>query len=337
MSGLDDPRNIMGMAKIYANDDVDLDIDNLEKSILEGKNFQQPKDVKIDIAKDFNNEIESFARHFDGTSKQTFAPKMPQMQSSGQSSSNEIKTSELKGLFGDAPTLDAGDDDDEDDDDEEEEEEKPKRTWAPSAPNDPHLSRMTEEERKQIHINRVLGSGDKNDDGADFLREEEEEDEMARILEQIDLLKSNLESEGVDLSRIQSVDQNTSKREAKAVLKILQIKNDRLRYCDMFEEAVLVAAYGLESVFDGKKEYFGSKIDLTGWSESVKVKLRRMRYNTAGFISTVVKDYNVGHGWRIVFEILPSMILYSRDRRLRTNDNLISDDKYKSALRDLGS
>jgi hypothetical protein len=160
--------------------------------------------------------------------------------------------------------------------------------------------------------------------------------EIAKIMEQIDLLKTNLESEGVDLSRIPDINSGSTKKEAKAVLRILQIKNDRLRYCDMFEEAILAGAYGLESMFDGKKNWFGSQIDLTGWSDSVKVKLRRMRYDTSTFVSEVVKGYSIGSGWRILFELLPSLFLYSRDRRLRSNDNLISDEKYKDAVRDLG-
>ena len=139
------------------------------------------------------------------------------------------------------------------------------------------------------------------------------------------------------MDRIPDIDADSSRKEAKGVLKILQIKNDRLRYCDMFEEGILACAYGLESVFDGKKEWFGTKIDLVGYSDTVKVKLRRMRYDTSSFVSGVMQGYAIGHGWRIIFELLPSLFLYSRDRRLRTNDNLVSDASYKDAIRDLGS
>ena len=207
-------------------------------------------------------------------------------------------------------------------------------SWRESRSN----NRMTEEERNQSHIDEVIGKLPvANDEDDKLIRLEEEEDEMARLLEQIDLLMTNLKAEGIDLERIPTVDNNSSKKEARSVLKILQIKNDRLRYCDMFEEAILAGAYGLESIFDGKKEWFGTKIDLVGWPETVKVKLRRMRYDTSSFVSDVMKGYNIGHGWRIIFELLPSLFLYSRDRRLRTSDNLMSDESYKNAIRDLGT
>ena len=158
---------------------------------------------------------------------------------------------------------------------------------------------------------------------------------MAKIMEQIDLLKTNLENEGVNLERIPDVNAGTSKKEARSILKILQIKNDRLRYCDFFEEGILAVAYGLEGVFNGNREIFGSKIDLTGYSDTVKVKLRRMRYDTSNFVSSVMQGYNINSGWRIVLELIPSLFLYSRDRRLKANDNLISDDAYKKAMQDL--
>lgn len=203
--------------------------------------------------------------------------------------------------------------------------------WSPSNPEDTQLEAMTIEDKKQRHINKVLGNMERVDDDSTFINQEEEDDEVARNLEQIDLLKTNLINEGIDLSRVQDVNHNSPRKEIKSVLRILQIKNDRLRYCDMFEEIILSMAYGMESIFDGKNEYFGSKIDLVGWPESVKVKLHRMRYNTSSFVGDIMKGYNVGHGWRILLELLPSLLLYSRDR-VKNNDNLISDNKYRDAL-----
>jgi hypothetical protein len=148
-------------------------------------------------------------------------------------------------------------------------------------------------------------------------------------------LRGNLESEGVDLSRIPDISSTSSKKEAKSVLRILQIKNDRLRYCDFFEEGILAVAYGLESVFNGKREILGTKIDLTGYYDTVKVKLRRMRYDTSNFVSSIMQGYNISSGWRIALELIPSLFLYSRDRKIKAKDNLISDDSYKKAMQDL--
>ena len=176
---------------------------------------------------------------------------------------------------------------------------------------------------------------EKTNDDAEFVRQEDEEDEMADIMERIDMLRTCLETEGLDLSKIPDVNTGTSKKEAKAILRILTIKNDRARYCDFFEEGILAVAYGLEGIFNGKSEIFGSRIDLTGYSDTVKVKLRRMKYDTSHFVSSIMQGYNIGSGWRLALELIPSLFLYSRERKLTANDNLISDENYKKAVQDL--
>ena len=323
MEGIDDPKNIIGMADILADDNEDIDLDEIERSISKNT-FVKKEDDIVDLADQYTKEIEDISKHFDTDNKQEY-------KSSTSYSYTNIQDRYDSNETGNPPVLEVIDEDEDEDD----EIIKPNKSWSPSSPNDRQLYSMTNEEKKQSHISSVLKNVETPQDDIDFIEEEEEEDERARLFEQIDLLKSNLESEGINLERIPNVNNSTSKKEARSILKILQIKNDRLRYCDMFEEGILAVAYGLETVFDGKKEWFGTKIDLVGWPETVKVKLRRMRYDTSSFVSDVMKGYNAGHGWRIIFELLPSLFLYSRDRRLRSNDNLISDSAYKNALNDL--
>ena len=343
MENINDPYSIKGMADIYANDDEELDIDDLEKSIINGMEFKKKDTNTVDITKEYDRELESLAKQFnlsndtdfdlDATVNNRRDKSQPKLDwgpySNPQSNLSTQSNPQLNNLNDDTESSSAGSSSDgscSDDDD------NTDSRWSTSKPSDPYLSKMTNEERRQQHINKVMGKMDKNDDDSSFVQQEEEEDEMARMMEQIDLLRTNLESEGVDLTRIQEVNTNTNKRETRAILRMLQIKNDRLRYCDMFEEGILAVAYALEGVFDGKKEYFGTKVDLVGWPDTVKVKLRRMRNNTSSFVGDIMKGYNIGHGWRILLELLPSLFLYSRDRRLKTRDNLISDDQYKEAM-----
>lgn len=192
---------------------------------------------------------------------------------------------------------------------------------------------MTNEERRQQHINKVLEEIPvQHDDDQTLFQEQDEEEELAHDLEQLDNLRSGLENEGVDLSRITVITPEHSKKERKAVLRVLQLKNDRLRYVDVFNEIVLAGAYGLEKLFDGKKEWFGSKPDLIGYPETVKMKLRRMQYSTSNFVGEVMKDYSISHGWRILFELIPSIFLYSRDRKVKSNDNMVNDERYRDAM-----
>jgi len=338
MTNIENPRNVVGMGELLADDDEDLNIDDLEKSITTGVSIK--KESQVDFSKEYAKEIEDFGSKFNITTN----TKQIQIETDdddvsskeldellnyspyNKPSANAIAASQPTGY---KPPYNLVDDD----------------NYYPSSNSRPadwpvplkddQLNRMTNEERKQDHVNRVLGNIEKIDDDAEFVEQEDEEDEMARIMEQIDLLRSNLESEGVDLSRIPDVNSATSKKEAKAVLRILQIKNDRLRYCDFFEEGILALAYGLESIFNGQREILGSRIDLTGYSDTVKVKLRRMRYDTSNFVSSIMQGYNIGSGWRIALELIPSLFLYSRDRKMTAKDSLYSDESYKKAIQDI--
>ena len=100
---------------------------------------------------------------------------------------------------------------------------------------------------------------------------------------------------------------------------------------------ILAGAYGLEYLFDGKKQWFNRKPDLVGWPDTVKVKLRRMRFETSTFVQSVMQEYNMNSGVRLALELLPSMFLYSRNRRLTQNDDLVSDSQYKDAISQMNS
>lgn len=200
---------------------------------------------------------------------------------------------------------------------------------------DPMMTRMTEEQKKQNRFREVMSSMEPAPADDEVFNQEDEEEEMAHMVEQIDTLKTNLTEAGIDISNIQEVTVETPKREAQKILRVLQIKNDRLRYCDIFEETILAAAYALEKFFDGEREVFGKRIDMNGYSDTVRVKLKRMRYDTGTFVSGVMKGYNVSSGWRIALEILPTLFTYTRDRSRRNKDNLGNSQEFRKALQDL--
>lgn len=359
MTNVNDSHNITGMSKILADDgEEDIDIDALENSIIRGLNITEKKNDDTDIVKHYQEDLDKLAREFrsefednnkveisnddtddniDNWTNQTNTDNKSKVSFNDNYDSNKSK---LSFNFNN----DANDISNQRDNNLSDPVISPTNnsynnsnnsTWSFNRPVDKQLNSMTIEERKQSHINNVLGKMEKNDDDIEFIKEDEEEDEIAKTLEQIDLLKTNLEADGINLSRIPEVNCNTSKKELKAILRILQLKNDRARYCDVFEEGILAMAFGLESIFNGKNVWFGSQIDLQGWSDTVKVKLRRMRYDTSNFVSDIIKDYRINSGWRIIFELLPSLFLYSRERKNKSDDNLINDAKYKEAILEL--
>lgn len=205
--------------------------------------------------------------------------------------------------------------------------------WAMNM-RDPQINRMTIEEKRQNKINKVLNNLDNNNDDAEYIDEEDEEDEIAKYLEQIDELRSVLEDSRIDTSKIPDVDANSSLRAIKTTFKRLQKKNDNNRCCVFFNELLMMLGYYVESHFDGQTEYFGSKPDLTGWPDTLKSKLYRMRFDTSSIVSDSIGQLNIGPVARIVAELGPSMYLHTRERK-QTKDNLISDNKFRDMMRNI--
>ena len=192
-----------------------------------------------------------------------------------------------------------------------------------------YFGKVTEEQKKQKILNHVLND---IEDPRFSVEKEKEEDDKAIILEQIDMLTTNLTDEGVDVSRIPKVDAGSSLEEIRSIHKILRLKNDRNRYCSFAEECILAGSHSLEWLFDGEKSYMGRRPDLRGWSATVNIKLRRMRYDTSTFVSDVMQDYDLGHGTRIMLELIPSLFLYSKMKKSQYADNLITSDQMNDAM-----
>jgi hypothetical protein len=187
-------------------------------------------------------------------------------------------------------------------------------------------SRTLEQERRH-HIDSVLG-GNRNEPSVSFsLEKEKREDQKSAMLAEIDSLYSSLIEEDIDLSRIPRVDQKSSYEDVETVLRMLRHKNDHTRYCTFAEEFMLFGAFGLEELFNGQNTYFGRyQPDLTGYSNHMMVKLRRMRHDTGQIVSSVMQDYNIGPGARILLELIPSMVIYSKTRKQQHDQPTLYSD-----------
>jgi hypothetical protein len=205
---------------------------------------------------------------------------------------------------------------------------------------DPQLKYMTVEEKNQTYVDNVLHDMniDKGDKDIEFdIERESEEEEKSGLLEQIDMLRQTLEDDGVELGNIPKVDKNSSFSDIQNVYKILRLKNDRNRYCSFAEEMILTGAYAIEYLFDGKKEWFGRKPDLVGWNQTLKVKLKRCRYQTSSIVKDAMTEYNMTPMMQLAMEIAPSLFLYSRQKSHAGRDTLVQDSKYTEAISNLNS
>lgn len=327
MDNIDDPKNIAGLSNLLKDDDLESNIDlaDLEREIANGASISQNEEVNI--AANYKKEMEQLSRNFDINT-----------QSNNNNDNDDLCSMKDSPLPSPARSYRARSPSPV------RQQPRPsqeyssvgKNDWNPGSFNDSQLRDMTIEEQKQDRINSVLH--DIDDRELEFnIGKEKEEDDKASLLEQIDMLRITLEDDGIDVSGVPKITKTSSMKDVQNIYKILRLKNDRNRYCSFAEELILAGAYGLEYLFDGKKDWFGRNPDLTGWSDSVKVKLRRMRFETSTFVGEIMQEYNLSAGTRLALELLPSMFLYSRSRRLSQNDNLVSDDQYKDAISQLNS
>lgn len=178
---------------------------------------------------------------------------------------------------------------------------------------------QTKEEQRRHHIKNVIG----DDDIQNFsLEKEREEDEKCGMLAEIDYLMDSLREEGIDISRVPSVDDSNDAKSIDKVLKVLRHKVDHSRYCTFAEEFMLSAAHGLEYLFNGKNMWLGRwNPDLTGWHIHVNRKLRRMRTDTGKIVSHVMNDYDIGPFLRVCLELIPSMFLFSKKKQEQNSIN----------------
>jgi hypothetical protein len=293
---LHDRKNIVGISMLMDSDNMENDkysILDLEKQIIAGAN------ITIDDEIEEENDIMAYQRDLE-----------------------RINTSFGIGSFPDPA-----------DDDDNEEIHQEKVDYNYTDMDDKQLHTMTLEQKKQNYVNEALHDID-NADNEDLeidIDQEREEDDKIALLEQIDQLRDSLEDDNVNLSNVPLVTKSNSISDIKNIYKILMLKNDRNRYCSFAEELILSGAYGIEYLFDGKKEWLGRKPDLVGWSNTVKIKLRRCRFQTSSLVKEMMSSYNMGPAWQLALEVIPSMFLYSRSKKLANNDS-ISDDKYDDAI-----
>lgn len=308
--GINDPGSVLGVSALIDNDEDELDLAALEQEVTSGVKLS-----KSDPLASFQSEIDRLA---DDKNSNPMEDRFPARSVLVDEKQNQFirkpgnKKDALAELLAEVDSDSGISSDDE-----------------PITIGRTHNKRTDDQKKSQI-ANRAL-SGVKEIKEFD-LQKENEEDEKATLLEEIDILVEILTEEEVDISRIQIPDQKCSLEDIMKIRHHLRLKNDRSRSRAFAEETFMAGSHGLEYMFDGKKTYFGRRPDLTGWSDTVNIKLRRMRYDTSSFVNNIMRQYNFGPGTRIMIELVPSMFLYSRKKKKQHGDNLYTSDQMNDAM-----
>ena len=170
-------------------------------------------------------------------------------------------------------------------------------------------TRMTQEALKREHVIGALGAN--SIASAQMLSLESEKDEKMGMIEEIHSLISILRDDGVDVSEFSVPRPDESYEDILCTLKILRRRDDRMRLGAFADDTIMMAAKGIELLFDGKREWFGRHPDMVGWSNQVRPKLRRMRHETADIANNVVSAMGMGPLARVLLELVPNMVMYA--------------------------
>lgn len=185
----------------------------------------------------------------------------------------------------------------------------------------------TRDEHLQSSLSRVMENVPNMN--IDMEREIEEERKNS-LLEQIEALRDDLGELGVSVEGSQYyASYDAPLKRIEEVHRRLTFRYNKLKYNSIAEEALVAGASLLELVFNGKHEYFGCRPDITGYSDVVKSKLKRIRVETSTAVSRFVAKNNIGVAPRLMMELLPSLITQSQRRKLQVGDSLNANVGYK--------
>jgi len=202
---------------------------------------------------------------------------------------------------------------------------------------DPHLVKLTNEQHNQNIVNNALGD-DYDEDDIDFDIDQESKDEKKlMLLEKIDDVRGELIDEGINIDKIPSVDHESDLETIEYVHRVYMIKYNRHRFSGFAEEFILAGAGVMETVFNGQNEFLGLKPDLTDYSDTVRVKLRRLRHETSTIMGGVMEQYDIGPITRIMIELIPSMFLHAKLNKSQYKNNLYQDISMNNAISDIRS
>jgi len=202
---------------------------------------------------------------------------------------------------------------------------------------DPYLTKMTNEQHNQNIINNALGGDyDENDINFDIDQESKDEKKLM-LLEKIEDLKEELVGEGINTEKVPSVDYESDLETIEYVHRVYMIKYNRHRFGGFAEEFILTGAGIIENIFNGQNEFLGLKPDLTDYSSTVRVKLRRLRHETSTIMGGVMEQYDIGPFTRIMIELIPSMFLHAKLNKSQYKNNIYQDVNMNSAISELRS
>lgn len=197
-------------------------------------------------------------------------------------------------------------------------------------------SRSSRDKRKDRHkkrkLNRKMKQAIQSYSGYDL---DEMDNLKAEMLNDIDELKNELVSDGIDITRLPEPTEESDIADVKKLHTKLRLKYDRIRCHGFANEIILAGAQFLGTVFNGRRKIGPYSPDLVGWHNTVRPKLRRIKYETSSLMANLVGSDKIGPGLRIALELIPSAFVYSNMRKDQHGQDSYTPDQLSEAFHDL--
>lgn len=310
-----DVSNIIGMSGLFNNSEIDNSIKpkNIEKSLiqdtLEIDTFKNEELLNYNPINEYNSIFESLVDN----SNNNLTNELESENNDTEHDDDDDNNSEIDDLINISQNKNSYE----------------KNSFA---------YKLTEEEQNQKFVDNVLNTNYNNTNSNTNINtnsgynsynynieDENREDLKLTLLEKIDNLSEELEDEGISLDKIPKVDYQSNLEQIEYVAKLLMLKANRNRYASLGEEFILALASGLEMLCNGERQILGVKPDLQGYSDVVKVKLRRLRNETSQIVGGVVEKYEISPITTLLIELIPSLFLHSKRRKNQSYDTLYND------------
>lgn len=155
--------------------------------------------------------------------------------------------------------------------------------------------------------------------------------EQSEILDYMNILKEA----GVDISYYQNkYSDNMSPRDARLLKYQLRATVERSQYTSMFEHVIVGTSLLIEKVFNGKREFLGSKPNMVGWSGSVEQQLRQIRSTTNELVTKTLEKHSISAEKRILVTLAMSALMYQRRPVFATAETPSAKDRYSAVADD---
>jgi hypothetical protein len=153
--------------------------------------------------------------------------------------------------------------------------------------------------------------------------------EQSEIVQYLNILRES----NVDVTYYKNkFSDNMSPRDARLLKYQLRATVERAQYTTMFEHVIVGTSLLIEKIFNGKRDFLGSKPNMVGWSGSVEQQLRQIRSTTNELVSKTLEKHSISAEKRILVTLAMSALMYQRRPIFATTETPTATDRYSSAV-----